>query len=151
MSLFISLLSHLIIFTPCLPHEDLVDYKEVIKFHWFQVWMLTCVHIWEREKETCSLETTWTGPMFTDTYFPLDDTFCLTRPCWKHEEMLIRLVWIPIYSILLICLALDKSLAVKKYISNYTSRMINIILKWAWFSQNKTWNLFSSATKLMQK
>lgn len=34
-----------------------------------------------QDKKTCSLETTWTGPMFTDTYLPLADNFCFTRPC----------------------------------------------------------------------
>ena len=32
-------------------------------------------------KKTCSLETTWMGPIFTDTYLPPDDDFCLTYPC----------------------------------------------------------------------
>ena len=41
-----------------------------------------------RRKDTCSLEITWTGPIFTDTYLPLADNFCFTRPCHKYVEIL---------------------------------------------------------------
>lgn len=34
-----------------------------------------------KDRNTCSLETTWTGPMFTDTYLPLVDNLCFTHPC----------------------------------------------------------------------
>lgn len=36
----------------------------------------------DQDKElTCLLETILTGPMFTETYFPPDDSFCFTWPC----------------------------------------------------------------------
>lgn len=41
----------------------------------------------EQDKKTCSLETTWMGPIFTDTYLPPDDNFCLTRPCNKDVKI----------------------------------------------------------------
>lgn len=42
----------------------------------------------KQDRQTCSLDTTWTGPMFTDTYLPLADNFCFTRPCNKDVNVL---------------------------------------------------------------
>ena len=39
----------------------------------------------KRAKNTCSLETTRIGPILTETYFPLDDTFLVTWPCSEHK------------------------------------------------------------------
>lgn len=44
----------------------------------------------EKKRKTCSLEATWTGPIFTDTYLPLDDNLCFTRPCNKYVKILDR-------------------------------------------------------------
>jgi hypothetical protein len=44
----------------------------------------------EQGRNTCSLETTWTGPMFTDTYLPLADTLCFTLPCKQYVNIIER-------------------------------------------------------------
>lgn len=42
----------------------------------------------KQERKTCSLESTCTGPIFTDTYLPLADNFCFTRPCNRQVNVL---------------------------------------------------------------